>query len=205
MAFNITFVLPQVLYIILVAGIWLAALALVSPGTGALEILSFIALVLVGVGTIWVPFNGWALLVIASGIASFVMSLRRKNEEAWLVAAVVGFVIGSVFLFRGSSRGAAVSPILAVPVSLMTIGYFWVAIRQVLIAHRAAPAMDLSSLVGAVGEARTDLDPHGTIFAQGELWTAETQTPVQAGDAVRIVGREKLILFVEPILEGKEE
>lgn len=205
MAINITFVLPQVLYIILVAGIWLAALALVSPGTGALEVLSFIALVLVGVGTIWVPFNGWALLVIAIGIACFVMSLRRKNEEAWLIAAVLGFVIGSVFLFRGSARGAAVSPILAVPVSLMTIGYFWVAIRQVLIAHHAAPAMDLSGLVGAVGEARTDLDPQGTIYVDGELWTAEAQSPVHAGEAVRIVDREKLILFVEPILEGKEE
>jgi len=205
MSINLSYILPQMLYVFLVAAIWLAALALVSPGTGVLELLTFLTLVIVGVGTIWVPLNGWALGIIALGIICFVLSLRGKQTEVWLVLAALAFVTGSVFLFRGGSWGAAVSPVLAVPVSLLTIGYFWIAIRKVLIAHSATPTMDLSHLIGAVGEARTRLDPSGSVYVHGELWTAESNNPIEAGQAVRVISRDQLLLEVEPVVDHQEE
>ena len=46
---------PNLLYLVLVAGIWLAALAVVSPGTGVLELLAFFALGAAGLGTLVAP------------------------------------------------------------------------------------------------------------------------------------------------------
>ena len=205
MLFLNSIVLANLLYLFLIAGIWLAALALVSPGTGVLEVLAFIALALVGIGTLWVPFNAWAIGVMVLGLVCFIGSLRRKNEEIWLVFAAIALVFGSAFLFRSPTRGPAVSPLLAIPVSLLTVGFFWLAIRKVLQAYHSAPAFDLDRLIGLVGEARTRLDPTGSVYLDGELWTASAEQPIEAGAHVRVAGREKLILLVEPYHESKEE
>jgi len=198
-------VLPNILYLFLVAGIWLAALALVSPGTGALEVLAFLAMAIVGIGTLWVPFNAWALGVIAIGVFCFGASLRfKKNGQVWLVFSAIALVFGSAFLFRGIERGPAVSPIIVIPVSLLTVGYFWIAIRQVVLAHHAMPSMDLAGLEGKVGEVRTRIDPIGSVFVDGEMWTATSAVPVDPGMHVRVIGRERLILNVEPYQEAKE-
>ena len=198
-------VLPNILYLFLVAGIWLAALALVSPGTGALEVLAFLALAIVGIGTFWVPFNAWALVVIAIGVFCFGASLRfKKNGQVWLVFSAIALVFGSAFLFRGMGRGPAVSPIIVIPVSLLTVGYFWIAIRQVVLAHHVMPSMDLAGLEGKVGEVRTRIDPIGSVFVDGEMWTATSAVPVDPGMHVRVIGRERLILNVEPYQEAKE-
>lgn len=197
--------LANVLYLFLIAGIWLAALSLVSPGTGVFEVLTFIALALVGVGTLWIPFNAWAMGVMVLGLVCFIASLRRKNEEVWLVFAAVALALGSAFLFRGPGRGPAVSPILAIPVSLLTVGFFWIAIRKVLQAHDSEPAFDLERLVGQVGEVRTRLDPTGSVFLNGELWTASAETPLEVGTPVRVTGRVQLVLLVEPYKDVKEE
>jgi membrane-bound serine protease (ClpP class) len=43
-------------------------------------------------------------------------------------------------------------------------------------------------LVGAVGVVRNDLDPTGTVFVQGELWSAEAADgAIDAGQLVRVV------------------
>ncbi|MBN2556549.1 MAG: hypothetical protein JXA97_11465 [Anaerolineales bacterium] len=197
-------VLPNILYLFLVAGIWLAALALVSPGTGVLELLAFLAMAIVGIGTLWIPFNAWALFVLAGGVFCFGASLRLKNGQVWLVFSAIALVFGSAFLFKGEGRGPAVSPIIVIPVSLLTVGYFWIAIRQVVLAHHVRPSMDLAGLEGKVGEVRTHIDPIGSVFVDGEMWTATSTVPVEPGMHVRVIGREKLILNVEPYHESKE-
>ncbi len=54
------------------------------------------------------------------------------------------------------------------------------------------------SLVGLVVPARTALNPTGKIFADGALWDARSETPVSAGESVRIVAVEGLSLVVRP-------
>jgi len=44
--------IPNLLYLALVVGTWLAALALLNPGTGIIEVLAAVALGLAGVGMI---------------------------------------------------------------------------------------------------------------------------------------------------------
>ena len=189
---------PSLLYVLLVAGIWLTALAVVNPGTGILEILALAALTCVGLGTLYVPFNPWALIVLALGGVLFVASLRLPRPEIWLGFSALALSLGSVFLFQTATGGVAVSPLLSISVSLLTLGYFWWAIRSAIKAQGARPTLDPTRVIGQIAEVRTDLNPVGSVYALGELWTAKSESRVKAGKEVRVVDREGLMLFVEP-------
>ncbi len=193
----------SLLYLFLVAGIWLAALAVVNPGTGVLEILALVALGGAGLGTIFVSLNAWALIVLALGGVLFVASLRLPRPEIWLVFSALALSVGSVFLFQPTGGGAAVHPVLALSVSLLTLGYFWWAIRSAITAQRAKPTIDLNKVIGEVAEVRTELNPVGSVYALGELWTARSEVRIKAGKKVKVVDREGLILLVEPKEEAR--
>jgi len=188
---------PSLLYLLLVAGIWLTALAVVNPGTGALELLALAALGGVALGTIYVPFNAWALIVLVLGGVLFIASLRLPRPEIWLGLSALALSVGSVFLFQPTGGGVAVHPLIALSVSLLTLGYFWWAIRSAINAQRARPTMDPDRVIGKIAEVRTDLNPVGSVYALGELWTARSENRVKAGKRVKVVDREGLMLLVE--------
>jgi membrane-bound serine protease (ClpP class) len=176
----------------------------VSPGTGILEVLAFFALVGAGLGTLYVPLNLWAAGVLVAGLVLLLLSLRLAYEQVWLGLSSLAFIVGSIFLFRLEAGGPAVHPVLAFFVSLFTLGFFWLALRQSLAAHRSQPAYDPLKVMDMVGEARTDLDPTGSIFVAGELWTARADERIESGAKVRIRARDGLILLVEPALPAAD-
>jgi membrane-bound serine protease (ClpP class) len=190
-------VLPNILYLVLVIGLWLAALAAVTPGTGVLELTALTALGIAAAGTLVLPFNLWAVIPLAAGAVFFVLSLWRREEAVWLALAAAALSVGSAYLYQGES-GPAVHPLLAGVASLSTVGFFWIAVRRSLGAHRVRRAHDPQAVIGQVGEARTPLDPIGSIYVAGELWTARSLQPVAVGGRVRVEHRDGLILDVVP-------
>jgi membrane-bound serine protease (ClpP class) len=53
-------------------------------------------------------------------------------------------------------------------------------------------------MIGAIGEAKTDIYQDGTVQVAGELWSAYSDTPIPADTPVKVVGREGFILEVQP-------
>ncbi|HEY43246.1 MAG TPA: hypothetical protein G4O11_04610 [Anaerolineae bacterium] len=198
-------IFSNLLYLLLVVGLWLAALAIVSPGTGALEVLAFFALAGAGLGTLVLPPNGWAVIVLVLGAVFLVLSLKMKQVEIWLGLSVVAFCLGSVFLFRLEEGGPAVHPLLAIVVSLMTLGYFWLAIRKAILAYQLGPIINPALVMNQIGEVRTAIDPTGSVYVAGELWTARADAPIEAGAYVRVRDRDGLILTVEPVEPSEDE
>lgn len=190
---------PNLVYLVLVAGLWLVALALVAPGTGLLEMIAALTLVLAGLGMISLTLSPWALLVLLVGGVLFGLSLWRRHEVIWLALSGIALTLGSAFLFVSENGGPAVHPLVAGLASALTLGYFWLAIRKVMASARARLAHDPSAVKGMVGETRTPLDPLGSVYVGGELWTARAEAPVAEGKRVRVVDRDGLILTVEPV------
>jgi membrane-bound serine protease (ClpP class) len=52
-------------------------------------------------------------------------------------------------------------------------------------------------LLGAVGEARTDIDPEGKVFVLGELWNAHAASRVPMGEHIVVRKVDGLELEVE--------
>lgn len=194
------FLNPNVVYLLLVLGFFLAILALFSPGTGMLEAGALLVLIAAG----WGVYNNtrsinlWALLVLAIGVFPFLLAMRKSRDVIFLAIAIVAFELGSVYLFEPEVWWKpAVNPLLAGVTIVSTSLFLWIAGHKVIEAERLRPIHDLRTLVGQVGEAKTTIHAEGTAQVAGEQWSARSDDPIPAGIEVRVVRREGLILKVE--------
>ena len=90
--------------------------------------------------------------------------------EAWDVPVVIGFAI------------------LEVTETLVT----W------RLSRRGLPKVGPETLIGAIGVTVTDCQPVGTARIRGEVWQARCEAGATSGQRVRVVGRDRLTLLVEP-------
>ena len=189
---------PNLVYLFIIGGFSLAFLAVLAPGTGILEITALFVLILAGWGIFNLPINYWALALLIVGVIPPVIALRRTKKIYFLVIAVVALVVGSAFLLRGERwYSLAVDPGLAIVVSIITGGLFWIITQKTLEADAAPPSHDLSTLIGSVGEAKSNIHQEGSVQVNKELWTARSNDPIEAGAKVRVIDREGFILVVE--------
>jgi len=189
---------PNLIYLFLVGGFSLALMAVLTPGTGLLEVAAFFCLLLAGYGVYNLPINFWALLVLFLGVFPFVWAVRKSGQYLYLGIAILALVVGSVFLFKGETWWQpAVNPLLALVTSLLVGGFFWIVARKALEASSKPPSHSLTALVGALGEAKSEIHQEGSAQVLGELWTARSENPIPAGSVIRVTGREGFILTVE--------
>jgi membrane-bound serine protease (ClpP class) len=188
---------PDVAYLVLMAGILLSLLAMVSPGTGLLELGALFGLALAGYAVYNLNINFWAIIVIMLSVIPFLMAVRTPKREYLLALALLGLVVGSVFLFAKENGLPAVNPILAAVASILLTLFIWIAVRKSIQAALATPSHDLERLVGKTGEARTEVYNEGSVQVNGELWSARSDHMIPAGSHIRVVSRDGFILLVE--------
>ncbi|HRS74550.1 MAG TPA: NfeD family protein [Anaerolineaceae bacterium] len=194
---------PNVAYVILVIGFVLGVLALFTPGTGILEVGVLFAIVLAGYAVIKLPINLWALILLMVGVVPFLIAVRKYKHWLYLIPAIASIVVGSIFLFKLESGAPAIDPFLAVFMSVVAIVLLWFVARKGIEAMKLRPSQDLGALIGQVGVARSDIRTSGSIYVGGEEWTARSDKPIREGQYARVIGRDGLVLVVEPAKEEK--
>ncbi len=194
------FLNPNIVYLMLVLGIFLGVLALFSPGTGLLEGGALLVLA----GAAWGIYNNarhislWALLILAFGVFPFLLAMRRWRDFIFLAIAIVAFEVGSVYLFVPAVWWKpVVNPFLAGFTIILTGLFLWIAGHKAIEAELMRPRHDLQTLVGQVGEAKTAIHAEGSVQVAGEQWSAWSDAPIAAGEMVRVIRREGFILKVE--------
>ena len=189
---------PNIAYLILITGILLGFLAIVTPGTGLLEVGALFCVVLAGYAIYNLSVNWWALLLLLISIVPFLYAVRKPKRELYLGVSILLLVIGSVFLFAVDGFKPAVNPLVALLSSGLVSAFLWIVVRESVQAASARPAHDLEGLVGKVGEARTEIDDDGSVFVAGEMWSARSGSDsIPVGSHVRVVRREGFTLVVE--------
>ncbi len=194
------FLNPNIVYFLLVLGLFLGILALFSPGTGLLEVGTLVVLIAAG----WGVYNNshvinlWALIVLALGILPFVLAMRKRRNVIYLLIAIIAFEVGSVYMFTPKVWWKPeVNPILAGATIISTSLFLWFAGLKVIEAERRPPTHDLRTLIGQVGEAKTTIHTEGSVQVAGEQWSACSDDPIPVGMAVRVIRRDGFILKVE--------
>lgn len=102
---------------------------------------------------------------------------------------VVGAILLAVFYLPPRWDLAVVGAALAIEI-VETI--FWIRLSQ-----RWRVRAGAETLIGARGVATSDLAPAGQVRVQGELWQARAAGGARAGDPVRVLERQGLLLVVE--------
>jgi membrane-bound serine protease (ClpP class) len=202
---------PNVIYALLIIGLWAAASTFYVPGTGLVEALAVVCLVLAIAGLTQQPANVVGLaLIVAAGVL-FVVDLKVHSVGLTVVAAAA-LVLGSIFLFPaaegplpGEAEAGRLSPWLIAGAALVSVGFFGVALSAVARAQRLTAKMSTADIVGRTGRATTRLDPLGTVQIESELWTAVSDhvSVIEAGDEVEVVAVDGLKLLVKRV-DGTE-
>ncbi len=186
---------PDMVYLALIAGLWLAITAVYVPGTGGLELGALVVGALAVGGLFLVPPNigGIVLLMLAAGCFLALIPFRRL----WplIVAGLACQVLGSVFLFPVGSRP---SPWAMVILNGAALAYHQLILMPGLRIQERARQVGPETLIGALGEVIRTLEPQGTIRIEGTMWAARTDGVIESGHWVRVVGRSGLELLVEP-------
>ena len=193
---------PNIAYTLLVVSFVLSVLALFTPGTGLLEVGALAGLGLTGYAIYNLPaVNWWAFVIFAAGIVPFYFAVRKAKKWYWLILSTLFFAVGAIFLVpqKFTFTEESVNPLFAVFMSIASTGLLWIIGRKSYEAMKVKPAQDLKKLEGQIGEARTDIKNSGTVYINGEEWSARSATHIKSGSSVKIIDRQGLVLIVEPV------
>jgi membrane-bound serine protease (ClpP class) len=189
---------PDIAYLLLVVGFLIATLALVTPGTGILELVAFFILALAGWITAQLNFNWVALIILGVGVFPFLLALRKTQKILFLFLSLAALSIGSTFLFVENGWKPVVHPVLAILINALAILFFWIVIRKGLEAIQAVPAHKLGTMAGEIGETRTEVFREGSVYARGEMWSASSDAPIPAFTKVEVIERDGFSLKIKP-------
>jgi len=192
---------PNIAYLVLVGAALLTMMAVLSPGTGLLEISALFMWLISGYIIFNIPINFWALGLMLLGLVLFLLSLRKIKNLVYLGLSIAAIIAGSIFLFDQEGWQPAVNPVLAVVVSVFVAGFVWVVAQKALEADQMRPVHDLEALIGAIGEAETGIGEEGSVQVAGELWSAQSDQAIPEGSRVRVVGRDGFRLKVEQVID----
>jgi membrane-bound serine protease (ClpP class) len=189
---------PNIAYLLLVVGSVTLLLAIVTPGTGWLEVGAIFILMIAGYAISQLGFfNLWALIVLGLALVPFIFAIQKPRREWALALSILGVIVGSLYLFPSKGFLPAVNPILAILVSLLVAGFLWLVTRKAVATFHTRPLQDLKNLIGQIGQAKTEVFEAGSVQVDSELWSARSAKPIPAGSRIRVVSRDGFTLVVE--------
>jgi membrane-bound serine protease (ClpP class) len=140
-------------------------------------------------------------------IILFALEIKLPAHGLLTVGGIVSMLIGLVILFpplRPTFPGfrATVDPAIIAVIVALTAGFFIFLIRAA--ARLLHMPVYQSTILGAVGFAKSDLAPEGVAHVASEDWTAVTETgAIPRGSKVRVKRVEGVRLIVEPAQTGE--
>ena len=142
---------------------------------------------------------GVALILV--GVALMALEVFTPSFGALGLGGIVALATGSIILIDTDVEEFKVSVPVVITISLAASALF-LATALLAVRQRRRPVVTgREEMIGAVGAAQESFAASGRIMAHGELWTAHSERPVEAGERLRITAIEGLILEVEPLRE----
>lgn len=193
---------PNIAYILLLIGLYGLIFEFANPGAIVPGVVGALCLLIALFAFQVLPVNYAGLALILLGVALMVAEAFVPSFGALGLGGMVAFVIGSIMLFDTDIPGLAIARPLIGALALLSAGLLVLVLGMALKARRRPVVSGAEEMLGAVGEV---LDANGRVRVHGELWQAQSDTPLHAGDEVRVTGRTGLILRVVPERKATED
>jgi len=190
---------PNVAYLLLIVGLWMLVIAVTTPGTGFAEVTAAIALVgaAIGLFNLTVNFAGILLIVLAFGL--FAADVFAPSHGVLTIGGVIALLAGSLLLFPQRENVSSISGWLIAGATLASAGMAGIVLHA-LVRTLRRPAVDIAAVnvLGAQGRVRKSIVPgeSGTAQISGQLWTVESDEPIESGVEVVVRRVDGLTLHV---------
>jgi membrane-bound serine protease (ClpP class) len=190
---------PNISYILLMIGLAGLYFELSQPGAILPGVIGGISLILALYAMQTLPVNYAGFLLILLAIVFFILEIKIASYGMLSVAGVLCLVLGSLMLYRVPAHTGELSMSVFIP-TIVVISSFFIGVAAVAFrAQMRRPRTGTQILVGLIAEVKQDLSPEGKVFVSGELWNAQADEFIPAGEKVRVVRVENLKLKVKRI------
>jgi membrane-bound serine protease (ClpP class) len=190
---------PNVAYILMLVGIYGLFFEFANPGFVLPGVAGAISLLLALYAFQVLPVNYAGLALLSLGIIFMLAEAFVPSFGALGFGGVIAFVIGSIILFDQEGTGYAVSLPLILALSLITAGFFLFIIAAAIKSRKRPVVSGQEELLHAIGEVLGDFENRGRIRIHGEVWLAESATPLRRGDKVQVLAVNGLVLKVQSL------
>jgi membrane-bound serine protease (ClpP class) len=188
---------PNIAFLVLAVG----ALALYAefnhPGAILPGVVGVVFILLALFALNLLPTRYASFTLIMAAFVMFALEAKFATHGVLGIAGIALMTIGGLLLVDGPIPELRVKlwTALSVSIPLGAITVFLMSIA--LKARRNKVVTGEQGMIGSLGEARTDIDPEGKVFVQGELWNAHAPSRVGMGEQVVVKKIEGLELEVE--------
>jgi membrane-bound serine protease (ClpP class) len=188
---------PNFAYLLLLLATYGIIFELSNPGAILPGVVGAIALILALYSLAILPINWAGLALMVLGIGFLLAEVKAPTHGLLGVGGAISFLIGSIMLFENVGY-RKISLGLILSMTILTTLFFLFVVAAGIKAQFRAKAVGRETIVGKIAEARSDLNPNGLVFLEGELWRAEsTEGFIEKGSKVRVVAMRGLTLQVK--------
>ena len=194
---------PMVAYILMLIGIYGLFFELSNPGAAIPGVLGAVCLLLALFAFQVLPVNYAGLALLLLGLAFMIAEAFMPSFGILGLGGVAAFVAGSLLLWDETGPGYEVPFGLIIGFALASlvvlIGLATLMARQ----RRQRVLGGAEKMLGTVATVMpNDAD---RIWIHGESWRVHADRPLHPGQPVRVIGRDGLILFVQPLDSTTED
>jgi membrane-bound serine protease (ClpP class) len=188
---------PNIAFLVLAVG----ALALYAefnhPGAVLPGVVGLVFILLALFALNLLPVRYAAFTLILGAFVLFALEAKFATHGILGLGGIALLTLGGFLLVDGPIPELRVKLWVAlsisVPLGAITVFLMAIALR----ARRNKVVTGARGMIGAIGQAETDIDPEGKVLVQGELWNARAHSRVAVGEPVVVRNVEGLELEVE--------
>ena len=196
---------PSVAYFLFVAGLALIIFEFFAISIGLVGLAGAVATIGACYGFSHLPVHWWAVGLLVFAVLGLSIDVQAGGLGPWTVIGTLALIAGSLFLYGGAHLDVPWWVLILV-VGLTVLFFVW-GMTAAVRARFSTPTVGREGMLGRMGTAEVPVDPDGIVMIDGARWRARTNraTPIAAGDAVRVVEIQGLVLEVEPEEGGAED
>ncbi len=189
---------PSLALLVLVVGLAGVYIEFTNPGLIVPGVLGGIALIVGLMALSLLPINLAGVVLILLAVAFFIIEAMTPVNGILATGGVIAMVLGIVILVDTDVPELQIGWVPAIAITLPFAAISVFLLQLAIRSFRFKVATGIEAMVGEFGEARTALDPEGTVFVHGELWNARSASAVSPGQRVRVLSVDGMKLEVEP-------
>lgn len=190
---------PEVMFILMLIAIYGIIGELSNPGAILPGVVGAIALILALYMAAILPVSlaGVTLIVLAIGL--FITDIYAPTHGVLTVGGIVSFFLGALMLFDRADPAFRLSLSIIISATVVTALFFIAIVGAGLRAQFLPVRAGRETMLGKVTPALARIDASGgKVFIEGEYWNAVSETVVEQGQPVEVVGFDGLTLKVKP-------
>ena len=185
--FLLTVANPNLAFFLLMIGLLGLYFEFAHPGAILPGVLGGICLLLAIFAFQILPINYVGLGLIILAIILFILEIKVQSFGMLAIGGIIAMIIGALMLIKAPIPEMRPGLTYVLPVVIAVSAIVLFLLTLVFKAHRRRSFSGREGMIGEIGTARTDLSPAGRVFVHGELWEAEADAPVRAGDPVKVI------------------